>query len=172
MKRTFTLVSTLLDDHEKARGGGMLNRKSKGPNDVGWGIVGGNYSRFLTQIDPVSGDVGRWNIDESIQGRFGRAFEHKSGKTHMRFQLDPGFNAREVKVNVTYLDKGTGSWSIGLPDNKTVTRVQNNNSGEWKTKTVTLSGITELVLKHESGDDTVFHLIEVERGSKILSQTH
>ena len=28
---------------------------------------------------------------------------------------------------------------------------------------VTFLGITELVLNHESGDDTVFHLIEVER---------
>ena len=117
----------------------------------------------MSQINPGSGDVGRWNIDETIYGRFGRAFEQKSGKTQMRFQLDPGFNAREVKVNVTYLDKGTGSWSIALPGKDGTTRVQNTNSGEWKTKTVTLAGITELVLKHESGDDTVFHLIEVER---------
>jgi hypothetical protein len=161
--KAYAAYGARMDDPEKAVGGGMLNRKSSGPNDAGWGILPGNYSRFLSQINPGSGDVGRWNIDETIYGRFGRAFEQKSGKTQMRFQLDPGFNAREVKVNVTYLDKGTGSWSIALPGKDGTTRVQNTNSGEWKTKTVTLAGITELVLKHESGDDTVFHLIEVER---------
>ena len=152
-----------MDDPEKAIGGGMVNRKSSGPNDAGWGILPGNYERFLTQIDPGSGDVGWWNIDESIYGRFGRAFEHQSGKTQMRFRLDAGFNAKTVKVSVTYLDKGTGCWSIGLPGQKDTTHIQNTGSGEWRTKTVTLSGVTELVLSYESGDDTVFHLIEVER---------
>jgi hypothetical protein len=161
--KAYAAYGARMDDPEKAIGEGMLNRKSKGPNDAGWGILAGNYSRFLTQINPGSGDVGRWNIDESIQGRFGRAFEHKSGKTQMRFRLDAGFNARTVKVNVTYLDKGTGSWSVGLPGKKDATRIQNTGSGEWKTKTVTLSGDAEFVLNHESGDDTVFHLIEVER---------
>jgi hypothetical protein len=160
--KAYSAYGARMDDPEKAIGDGMLNRKSKGPNDAGWGILSDNYSRFLTQIDPGSGDVGLWNIDESIQGRFGRAFEHKSGKTQMRFRLDAGFNAKEVKVSVTYLDKGTGSWSIGLPDKKGATRIQNTGSGEWKTKTVTFSGLTELVLNHESGDDTVLHLIEVE----------
>jgi len=161
--KAYSTYGARMDDPEKATGGGMLNRKSTGPNDAGWGILAGNYSRFLTQLNPGSGDVGRWNIDESIYGRFGRAFEHKSGKTQMRFQLDPSFNAKQVKVNVTYLDQGTGSWSIGLPDKKDATRIQNTNSGEWKTKTVTLSRVTELVLNYESGDDAVFHLIEVER---------
>ena len=66
-------------------------------------------------------------------------------------------------MNVIYLDKGTGSWSIGLPNKSGATRIQNTNSGEWKTKTVTFSGLTEIGLTHESGDDAVFHLIEVER---------
>jgi hypothetical protein len=161
--KAYAAYGARMDDPEKAVGGGMLNRKSSGPNDAGWDALPSNYSRFLTQINPGSGDVGHWNIDETIFGRFGRAFEHKSGKTQMLFRLDSDFKAKEVKVNVTYLDKGTGSWSIGLPDNRALARVQNNNSGEWKTKTVTGAGIAELVLKHESGNDTVFHLIEIER---------
>ena len=161
--KAYTAYGARMDDPERAIGDGMLNRKSKGPNDAGWGILAGNYSRFLTQINPGSGDVGRWNIDETIQGSFGRAFEHKSGKIQMRFRLDADFNAKRIRVNVTYLDKGTGSWSLGLPGKSDATRIQNTNSGDWKTKTVTFSGVTELVLSHESGDDTVFHLIEVER---------
>lgn len=161
--KAYSAYGARMDDPEKAMGGGMLNRKSSGPNDAGWGTLPGNYERFLTQIDPGAGDVGRWNIDESIYGRFGRAFEHQSGKTQMRFRLDAGFNAKTVKVSVTYLDKGTGSWSIGLPGKKDTTQIQNTGSGEWRTQTVIMSGVAELVLSYESGDDTVFHLIEVER---------
>ena len=81
----------------------------------------------------------------------------------MCFQLDAGFNAKKVKVTVNYLDKGTGSWSIGLPGNDGTKIFQNKNSGRWKTQTVTSSGISDIVLKYESGDDTIFHLIEVDR---------
>jgi hypothetical protein len=151
-----------MEDPEKAIGGGMLNRKAKGPNDAGWDMFPGNYSRFLTQVDPGSGDVGWWNIDDSIYGRFGRAFEHQSGKKQMRFQLDPAFYSKMAKVTVTYLDKGTGVWSLGVPG-KDGTRIENTNSGEWKTKTVTLPEVSEIVLNYESGEDTIFHLIEVEK---------
>ena len=163
--KAYASYGALMADPEKAIGGGMINRKSSGPNDAGWDILSGNYSRFLTQIDPSSGDVGRWNIDESIYGRFGRAFEHQSGKKLLRFRLDPGFPAKQVKVRVTYLDQGTGSWSVGLPGKDGATRIQNTNSGEWRTQVVSLSGVTELVLNYESGDNTLFHLIEVERAA-------
>ena len=161
--KAYAAYGARMEDPQKALGGGMLNRKSSGHNDVGWDALPGNYSRFLTQIDPGSGDVGRWSTDETIYGRFGRAFEHKSGKKQMRFQLDAGFNAKKAKVTVTYLDKGTGSWSIELPGKDGATRIQNKNSGAWKTQTVPFSGISDLVLKYDSGDDTIFHLIEVDR---------
>ena len=163
--KAYASYGALMADPEKAIGGGMINRKSSGPNDAGWDILSGNYSRFLTQIDPGSGDVGRWNIDESIYGRFGRAFEHQSGKKLLRFRLDPGFAAKQVKVRVTYLDQGTGAWSVGLPGKEGATRIQNTHSGEWRTQVVSLSGATELVLNYESGDNTLFHLIEVERAA-------
>lgn len=163
--KAYASYGALMADPEKAIGGGMINRKSSGPNDVGWDILSGNYSRFLTQIEPGSGDVGRWNIDESIYGRFGRAFEHQSGKKQLRFQLDPRFAAKQVKVSVTYLDRGTGSWSIGIPGKEGATRIQNTNSRDWRTQVVSLSGVTELVLNYETGDNTLFHLIEVERAA-------
>jgi hypothetical protein len=81
----------------------------------------------------------------------------------MRFQLDAGFNVKKLEVTVTYLDKGTGSWSIGLPGMDGIKIFQNKNSGEWKTQTLTSSGFSDLVLNYESGDDTTFHLIEVNR---------
>lgn len=153
----------IMADPEKATGGGMINRKAKGPNDVGWGTLPGNYSRFLKQIDPGSGDVSRWNIDKSIYGRFARAFDHKSSKTQMRFLLDKNFKAKDVNLHVTYLDKGTGSWSVGSLGAASATQIQNSNTGEWKTKSVLISNPDELIIKYESGDDTLFHLIEIER---------
>ncbi|VGO20707.1 hypothetical protein [Pontiella sulfatireligans] len=155
-----------MDDPEKATGGGMLNRKRSGSNDVGWGIWPGNYCRFLTQVEPGSGDVGRWNIDDSIYGRFARAFDHKAGKTQMRFMLDNAFNAASANVKVTYLDKGCGEWSL-LAGQKNALNVQNTDSGLWKEVLVTVSGPelskANLKLRHEKGDDTTFHMIEIER---------
>ena len=156
-----------MDDPEKAVGGGMINRKRNGYNDVGWGIVPGNYCRFLTQAEPDSGDVGRWHIDDSIYGRFGRAFEHAAGKTQMRFELDEAFQADSIVVNVTYLDQGRGIWSLsvdGLPEKDLF---HNSDSGQWKTVKIPmprerLRG-TQLLLNYEGGDDTIFHLIEIER---------
>ncbi|MCF7849857.1 MAG: hypothetical protein K9M45_13480, partial [Kiritimatiellales bacterium] len=152
---------------EKALGGGMVNRKRKGYNDVGWGILPGNYSRFLTQVDPGSGDVGLWNVDDSIYGRFARTFEQKSGKKQMRFQLDKAFKADQVEVRVTYLDKGTGNWSLGVSGTSVKKMVRKTDSGEWKTVSVTMPGKVlrnaELQLRHEGGDDTVFHMVEIEK---------
>ena len=46
------------------------------------------------QSDPGSGDIGLWNVDDSIYGRFARAFDHKAGKKQMRFKLDEAFAAK------------------------------------------------------------------------------
>lgn len=153
-----------MDDPEKALGGGMVNRKRSGSNDVGWGILPCNYSRFLTQINPGSGDVGLWNIDDSIYGRFGRSFDHKAGKKKMRFKLNPAFGADSIQIHVTYLDSGDGAWSLNT-GGEDILQVQNSDSGEWKVGHVTLPSFRgdELLLEYEKGDDTVFHLIEIER---------
>jgi hypothetical protein len=86
-----------------------MRRRKVGANDVDsmllWDYLPGDYSRFLTQVDPGSGDVGLWNIDASIYGRFARAFAHESGKTEMRFELDEAFQAETIVANVTYLQK-------------------------------------------------------------------
>ena len=156
-----------MDDPEKATGGGMANRKRNGCNDVGWGIIPGNYSRFLTQVEPGSGDVGRWNVDETIHGRFARSFEHESGKTRMRFRLDNAFAADQIAVRVTYLDQGRGAWSLGVSNSPEKEVVQNGDSGRWKTITVSMPHErlreAELLLNYESGADTIFHMIEIER---------
>jgi hypothetical protein len=165
--KAYALQGARMDDPRKALGGGMINRKRMGYNDVGWGILPGNYCRFLTQVDPGSGDVGRWHIDDSIYGRFGRAFAHTDGKRQMRFELDKAFQADMTEINVTYLDQGQGIWSLGVSGSSKTERVQNSNAGRWKTVTVKmprerLRG-TQLELNYESGADTVFHMVEIQR---------
>ena len=159
-----------LDDPEKATAGGMVNRKRMGYNDVGWGILPGNYSRFLTQIDPGSGDVGFWNVDKTIYGRFARSFEHESGKKQMRFRLHEAFKADALEVSVTYLDRGQGSWSLGVSGQTDKKMIRNSGSGEWKTMMVDVSRAAlrnaELLLNYEGGDDTVFHMIEIDTREK------
>lgn len=161
--KAYATYGARMDDPQKAIGGGMDNRKNKGLNDIGWGTLPNNYSRFLTQIAIGTGDVAYWNIDESIYGRFGRAFEHQSGKKQMRFRLDSNFSAKTVKVNVAYLDRGKGVWSIGQSGQEKVTLVQNTDSGKWITKSIISFIFSELSLNYVSGDDTLFHLIEVDR---------
>ncbi len=152
-----------MDDPKKAIQGGMQNRKRSGSNDVGWGIFPGNYQRFISQVDPGSGDVGRWNVDQTIYGRFARAFEHASGKTHMRFQVDEAFPSDAATLRVTYLDQGQGGWSLHVDGRKRQT-IRNTDSGKWKMQTLQVSGLSRVELRYESGDDTIFHLIELERG--------
>ncbi|TWT80327.1 hypothetical protein CA13_17400 [Planctomycetes bacterium CA13] len=165
---SFAPYGAQMDDPNKALGGGMINRKRNGYNDIGWGILAGNYCRFLVQVEPGSGDVGRWHIDDSIYGRFARAFEHTSGKTQMRFELDKNFQGETFKINVTYLDQGRGVWSLTTSDSSKKELVHNKDSGQWKTVAVDIPrkqfGDTQLLLNYESGEDTVFHMIEIERG--------
>jgi len=158
-----------MDDPEKAIGSGMLNRKRMGYNDVGWGIIPGNYSRFLTQVDPGSGDMGLWHVDDSVYGRFARSFDHRSGKSKMRFSLDPRFHAGKIDVRITYLDRGKGRWSLGVSGRPAIEQIRNTDSGEWKTVSVELERAAlshaELLLQYEGGEDTVFHMVEMERTS-------
>ncbi|WP_246046731.1 hypothetical protein [Pontiella desulfatans] len=163
----FEQYGARMDDPNKAVGHGMVNRKRMGYNDVGWGIMPGNYSRFLTQVAPGSGDVGLWSVDDSVYGRFARSFEQKSGKKQLRFRLDEHFSAEKVEVRVVYLDRGRGQWSLGIAGKSGTKRMQNADSGEWKTMTVSLPRKllrnAELLLSHEGGDDTIFHMVEVEK---------
>jgi len=164
--KAYGFYGARMDDPEKATGGGMINRKRMGYNDVGWDILPGNYCRFLQQIDPGSGDVGLWHVDDSIYGRFARSFEHSAGKMQMRFQLDPAFRADEVEIHIIYLDRGTGSWSVGISGNTVKKIIQKTDSGKWVAATIKMPRDallnTDLLLNYEGGEDTVFHMVEIE----------
>ena len=121
-----------MDDPEKAIGGGMINRKRNGSNDVGWGILPGNYFRFLTQIDPGSGDVGRWNIDDSIYGRFARSFDHAVRQDADAFQARRRLPGLGRKGERHLSRQGNGILVDRIPGNSggTLSRIPTAASGK------------------------------------------
>ena len=90
----------------------MGNRNRKGINDVGWGIIPGNYERFLHQHNADETSQAWWNVDDSMYGRFARSFGDKGGKMYFKLNKDFVKNAKQLKLTVRYLDKGNGRWSI------------------------------------------------------------
>lgn len=169
-------------DPEAATGGGMLNRKRKDYNDAGWGILTGNYYRFLEQIEPDETSVAWWHKGPSdhLFSRFARGFDHKNAKTAMYFRLDKDFFAdsksvHPVTVSISYLDEGDGQWSLKYATKKgkkTACKVKCKDTGTWQTKQVVLKDAifnkalpkaADLILEYAGGDDTAFHIIELTR---------
>lgn len=178
----FSRYGAAQGDPPKATGGGMLNRKRDDYNDVGWGILPGNYERFLTQIDPDETSVGWWRRgpEQHINSRFARGFEAKTGKTAMRFRLDKDFfddvsKPQAASVSVAYLDEGNGEWALryrNASGEQTALAIECADTGQWLDKRVELNdalfngklrGDADLVIEHIKGDDVVFHMIEIDR---------
>ena len=168
-------------DPDKATGGGMRNRQADEQNDVGWGIIPGNFERHLFQLAPEDTSVGLWNTGPARHpyGLFARRFDTASGRTTMRFKLAEGFfpqpaSPHAVKVRVVYLDTGTGGWQLLYANAKgeqVASTVALKNSGEWRDVNVTLSDAIwdhrlaggDLALRQSGGGDITFHLIELAR---------
>lgn len=159
----------------------------RGWNDVKYSIYStkshtrgsGNYENFMTMIDPIGSSQGRWRIGPSTHPyhRFAREFNTRHDA--MRFKLDSEFASsllEPIKVTIRYLDKGTGRWRLvydaKTSNNKRAIAVTNTNSDTWKEVIVELQDYnfknsgplgSDLGLEYISGDNTVFHMIEIER---------
>jgi hypothetical protein len=159
----------------------MRNRQADDQNDVGWGILPGNFERHLTQLRPEETSIGVWNTGPAKHpyGLFARRFDHASGRTAMHFRLADGFfgqpaSAHAVKLRIVYLDAGKGGWELAYASakgDKVATQVALTDSGEWREVIVTLTdavwdhrlGGGDLALRSTDGTDTTFHLIELAR---------
>lgn len=171
-------------DPEKATGGGMKNRQRDHYNDVGWGILAGNYYRFLEQINPEQTSIGWWHKgpSKSIYSRFARSFDHAAvnPKTEMAFRLDKGFfedrnKSQSVTLRIVYLDEGRGAWALDYYGKQGQTQAivtTCTDTGTWKDIRIPLTDAyfnqglkkqSDLILRYVAGSDTVFHLIELER---------
>ncbi len=173
------------EDPEKGMKVVMQNRDARKMNDVGWNIESGNYQRYLRQWDPNGTSRGYWRQGPTDQpyGRFARGFDAADGKTAMYFDIEDRFfggkplaAAYPVDIRVIYLDRGEGSFavkydSVSQPE-KTALEVKKTGSGRWKEAAVRISDgnftnrcphSTDLMLVKISGDDTLFHMIEIDR---------
>eukprot|EP00935_MAST-01C_sp_MAST-1C-sp1_P001982 g1982.t1 len=166
---------------------GVKQKKAMALIDVCWECYranGGNYGRYLQQLDPLGSSVGWWQLGPRDQpyGRFARGLEHNSSRTTIRIQLDPLFGAAEVKsgrsgqaaralVRVVYFDRGIGAWQLGQ-DGAAVSSVRKQDTQTWQVSetNVTLgqgqgrgagNNGTLLTLSSLDGEDDVFSILEV-----------
>lgn len=158
-------------------------RRRKGINDVGWDFTPGNFERYLVQINPDTTSIGWWNIhnNSEVYGRFARSTDFKTGKTQMFFRFAKGFflkpEGNEVIVKITWFDEHPGSWSLCYPSAesghvKKAGIVTGSGIKKWQTaefviKDADFSASCEnncdLIIQHEKGLDTKFHMIEAIR---------
>lgn len=161
-------------------------QEQTGYNDAGWDIWSGNYSRFITQVDPGKESVGLFRIggpidaDSPVYSRFARSFEYKSGRNAMYFKLHDDFfrePAGTLSIAVTYYDKTKGSrWELwydaGEGNFKRAARIKGKGSKIWKTETIYLTDAVMLHHGPEGSDfalvntdkkDDIFHMIEIEK---------
>ncbi len=156
--------------------------EAKAMNDVGFGLIARNYSRFITQIDANKTSVGLWRVGPADQpyGRYARGFENASGRKRMLFDLDDKFLPHGTQAPITlkliYLDQGTGKFSVRYnssadPDKIAVT-ITKTNSGKWVNKSITIADgefanqgplSSDFSLVNEDEEDDVFHLIEITK---------
>ena len=158
-------------------------RRRKGINDVGWDFTPGNFERYMFQINPDRTSIGCWNIQNNseVYGRFARSTDFKTGKTKLFFRLAKGFflkpEGNEVTVKITWFDEHSGSWSLRYlsaesGDIKKAGMVIGCGIKKWQTAEFRIKDAdfssscennSDLIIQHEKGLDTKFHMIEVIR---------
>lgn len=187
IQKAYAAYGALLQDPKTATLEEMDNLGAKGINDVGWDLLPGNYERFLEQINPNETSVGYWNIasadPNTIYGRFGRGFDISKNKTALYFNVDDRFlngaplNAGyPITIEVTYLDKGTGSFQLVYDGkrnaNATSTTVKLSNTNKWKKATFKLSDAyfgnrglnkSDFSLRNAGKGNVIFSIVELAR---------
>ena len=173
-----------MDDVVAATNGQVWQRDNQtGFNDAGWGIVPGNYERFISQISPDTTSQALWRVNGPLTNsshpydRFARSFDHASGKDTLYFNIhdnllpSPG---QQVELSVTFLNRGNGQFALRYDavgnNQKTAFTVTKTNQGDWVTRSVVVtdwafknsgpSGADLMVVNTDAEDD-VFHSVEL-----------
>ncbi|CAN5233648.1 hypothetical protein BH11BAC6_BH11BAC6_15570 [soil metagenome] len=170
------------------------NIVAKGINDVGWNIFSGNYDRYLHQLVANQTSAGYWNVASlnplSMYGRFARGFDIANNKKGLYFDVDDSFlnnvplNGKyAVTIEVTYLDKGLGSWKLYY-DSKTGTDVAAKtitclNTNLWKTAKIVLNdayfgnrapNASDFSIRSGNNQNIMFSVVELSRASNFASK--
>lgn len=191
---SFSAYGAKLDDLNAASKNEMGNRLATGINDVGWRIFPGNYDRYLHQLTPNETSAGYWNVQSTdsattVYGRFARGFDLANNKDGLYFMMDSAFmqnaplNAQyPVTLDIIYLDKGNGAWKLFYDATDTTDKealsVQCNNTGYWKTASVTLYDAyfgqraerqSDFYIKNNGDENVIFELVEFARPDSLQS---
>lgn len=183
----FITYGAKLEDPYTATLGEYGNLSATGINDVGWDLFPGNYERYLHQVDANTTSAGYWNVQSSdpnsMYGRFARGFDLTNGKDALYFDVEDAFlknkvlnGSYPVMIEITYLDKGTGSFQIyydaqGGSNTSSIT-VTCKNSGQWKKASVTLSDAyfgnrgkngSDFYIKNTGSENVIFSIAELTR---------
>jgi len=179
----YASYGAVVEDITVTGGGPMQFRQRSDYVDVIYGGVAGNYHHFLYQIDPSVESIGWWHVGSQQwpYGRFARSFEASSGMNAMYFRLDKHFISNKsvshsAKVSVTYFDEGNGEWDLLYKDPvegmQSAVTVTCSGTQSWKKVQIVLPSAmfdgslhkgADLILQHNSGTDTKFHMIELDR---------
>ena len=190
----FAAYGAKLSDIDAAMATEAENLTAKGINDVGWRILPGNYERYLHQLDANSTSTGYWNVDapsdtNAIYGRFARSISKANGKDALYFDVDNAFfnnapvNGKyPVSIDVTYLDKGTGSFILYYDSqtktDKVALRVTCTNSGKWKKASITLADAymgnralhnSDFYIKSTTVANVIFSVVELAKPLQKIS---
>lgn len=189
----FVSYGAKLEDINAALLGEQDNLTAKGTNDVGWNLIEGNYDKYLHQLNANETSAGYWNVTSAdpntIFGKFARGFDVAKGKNALYFDVENAFlnnkalnGSYPVMVEVTYLDKGTGSWQL-LYDaqgntNKSALIVNCANSNTWKTVSITLSdanfdnkstSASDFYIKNNGSEKVLFSVVELSRSGGAVT---
>ncbi len=141
----------------------------------------GNYSYWLYQEDAVPGgrSVPMWNVGPYPEGYYARRTDQDTGNPYLYFNVDDAFffngNGTDVRVRVTYLDRGRDTWSLeydaagGLRRAGTVVK---EDTGTWRVHEFLLpdarfanglpGGMDFRIDSNQDGDE-IIHKVDVLR---------
>ncbi len=142
----------------------------------------GNFSFWLYQQNDVTGGrtVPVWDVGPYPQGYYARRTDESTGNRYMYFDVDDVYmfngNARDVRVRVTYLDRGYDTWALEYDGRYGVYTqagiITKENSGEWQTVEFFLpdarfadleEGGTDFRIDSRNDGDEIIHFVEVVR---------
>jgi len=149
----------------------------------GTGRMAGDFTWFMTQLNPsttsvpVDSSAGASMIGPATQrfGRYARKITGGTSTNTMSFALDPTFRtdlaSALTTLRVTYLDSGTGSFSVswGTAPSQTAT-ITKTNTGSWQTTQIPVAGIgytgglaggADITVSELGSDSTDFQMVEV-----------
>jgi len=134
----------------------------------------GDYSFLMTRLpDHTTATADQTSIgpNDSRFGAFARILpQGKSMNLLLNTAFVSSLSGRNVPINITYLDQGTGSFSLSVGGK--LYEIPKQDSQTWKTFTATVQA-SDLVLNSvgahialtSTSGQTVFHMVEVQRGS-------